>query len=153
MTASNVRVARIIHASRDAIYRAFLNGTALAAWLPPKGMTARVHAFDGREGGLYRMSLIYAEPSHPPGKTTPDTDTFEGRFVTLVPNSRIVQELRFDTKDPAFVGTMTIDWSLADVEGGTEVTVEFRNAPPGIHPGDHEAAGRSSLDNLAAFVE
>jgi uncharacterized protein YndB with AHSA1/START domain len=153
MTNSNLRVSRVIRAPREAIYRVFLNGTALAAWLPPEGMTARVHAFDGREGGLYRMSLIHAEPGHPPGKTTADTDTFDGRFVKLVPNTLIVQESTFDSNDPGFSGTMTIEWALADAADGTEVTVRVRNVPPGISAQDHEAGILSSLENLAAFVE
>ncbi|MFL5385322.1 MAG: SRPBCC domain-containing protein [Longimicrobiaceae bacterium] len=65
---ASTKVSRIIRAPRPAIYRACLDPDALAAWRVPDGMTARVHAFDGREGGTYRMSLTYADPADAPGK-------------------------------------------------------------------------------------
>jgi len=40
----------------------------------PIGMTSHVHAFDAREGGLFRVSLTYDAPSST-GKTTAHTDT------------------------------------------------------------------------------
>ena len=46
-------------------------------------MTSRVHAFDGREGGSFRISLTY-DGQAGTGKTTAHTDTFHGRFVKLV---------------------------------------------------------------------
>jgi uncharacterized protein YndB with AHSA1/START domain len=50
----------VIRASREAVYRAFLDPSALAAWMAPEGMTGRVHAFEGREGGGYWMSPFYS---------------------------------------------------------------------------------------------
>jgi hypothetical protein len=38
------------------------------------------------------MSLTYLESEHPaPGKTSSDTDTFEGTFAELVPDERHVE--------------------------------------------------------------
>lgn len=54
----------------------------------PSGMTSHVHAFDAREGGLFRISLTYDEPTGI-GKTTARTDTYHGRFVKLVTNDRL----------------------------------------------------------------
>ncbi len=71
----------------------------------------------------------------------------------MIPDERIVQLIEFESKDPAFAGPMTIKWTLADVPGGTEVTVLCENAPEGIRPNDHEAGFRSTLENLAAFTE
>ncbi len=100
------------------------------------------------------MSLTYLEPAHMPrGKTTEDTDTFQGRFAELVPNERVVQVVEFETNDPALTGPMIITWILSDTAGGTEVTVLYENEPEGIRPEDHEAGGRSTLANLAAFTE
>ncbi len=49
-------------------------------------MRGRVHTFEPREGGKFRMSLIYQNPEDPQrGKTSEDTDTFQGRFVELAP--------------------------------------------------------------------
>jgi uncharacterized protein YndB with AHSA1/START domain len=145
---------RVIKASRRRIYEAFVDPEALVSWLPPKGMSGRIDAFDAREGGTYRMTLTYENADHPPlGKTSESSDTVEGRFLELVPDDRIVQAVEFESDDPASAGTMTMTWSLAAVPGGTEVTIICVNVPDGIRQEDHDAGLKSSLDNLAAFVE
>ena len=53
------RTSRVIKASREALYQAFTDPEALAAWMAPEGMTGKVHEFDGRVGGGYSMSLFY----------------------------------------------------------------------------------------------
>lgn len=147
-------VSRIIKAPRKTIYRAFVDPEAVVAWLPPKGMKGHVYAFDAREGGAYRLSLTYEGPQHAvPGKSSEHVDIVRGRFVKLIPDERIVQRVEFESEDPAFAGAMTIDWSLADVPGGTEVAIRCENVPEGIRPEDHEIGMRSSLENLAAFTE
>jgi uncharacterized protein YndB with AHSA1/START domain len=147
-------VSRIIKAPRRTIYQAFLDPEALVSWLPPGGMEGRVSEFDAREGGAYRMSLTYVESDHSPrGKTSEHTDTFRVRFLELIPDERIVWSIKFESTDPAFAGPMTIKWTLADVPGGTDVTVLCENEPKGIRPDDHEAGFRSTLENLAAFTE
>jgi len=94
------------------------------------------------------------ESDHSPrGKTSEHTDVIRGRFLEMIPDERIVQLIEFESKDPAFAGPMTIKWTLADVPGGTEVTVLCEKAPEGIRPNDHEAGFRSTLENLAAFTE
>ena len=49
-------------------------------------MSGHVHVFDAREGGIFRISLKYQDQAHwLSGKTSEDTDTFQGRFVELSP--------------------------------------------------------------------
>lgn len=147
-------VSRVIDAPPESIYRAFLDQDALATWLPPGSMKAVVHAFDGREGGTFRMSLIYPEDERSPrGKTSESTDTFRGKFVKLIPCERIVWAIEFESADPSFAGEMMITWTLARAGSGTLVTVLCENIPRGIRPEDNEAGSRSSLENLAAFIE
>ena len=143
---------RVIDASPQSIYRAFIDPEALASWLPPQGMTGRMHAFDARPGGSYRMTLTYRDAGHA-GKTSENSDTVGGRFLELVPNEKIVQEVEFQSDDAAFAGTMTMTWSIAAVPGGSEVTIRCENVPEGIRKEDHDAGLKSSLDNLAAFTE
>jgi uncharacterized protein YndB with AHSA1/START domain len=78
-------MSRRVNAPRAIVYRALLDARAVATWKVPTGMTSRVHAFDGREGGLFRISLTYDAPAGA-GKTTAHTDTDHGRFVKLVPD-------------------------------------------------------------------
>jgi uncharacterized protein YndB with AHSA1/START domain len=141
-------------ASREALYRAFTDPSALAAWLAPEGMTGKVHAFDGRVGGGYRMSLFYPESEQVyRGKTFEREDRFTARFVELTPPARIVQAITFDSTDPAFAGEMAMTVTFDDKDGGTEVTILFEDIPPGIRPEDNDAGTRSSLEKLARYVE
>ena len=59
----------------------------------------------------------------------------------------------FESDDPAFAGEMKMTWSVSSVPGGTNVSIICENAPEGIGQEDHEAALRSTLDNLATLVE
>lgn len=145
---------RTIRASPGAIYRAFVDPVSLAAWLPPKGMTARIERFEPRVGGAYRIVLTYDAPDPAaPGKATADSDIAEGRFVALGPGELIAWEVAFPSADPAFAGTMTMAWRLKEVRDGTEVTIICESVPAGIRKEDHDAGLRSTLENLAKFVE
>lgn len=154
---ASTEVSTVIDAPRADVYRAFLDPDAVVAWLPPDGMTGRVHRFDPREGGEFRISLTYRDPADSPGgaggKTTADTDTHRGRFVELVPDEKVVAVVEFESDDPGFAGEMRITVTLADADGGTEVTYLCENVPGGIRPEDNEAGCRSSLRKLAALVE
>ena len=79
----------------------------------PTGMTSHVHGFDAREGGLFRISITYDEPTGT-GKTTAQTDTYHGRFVKLASNEQVVEQVEFETTDPSMRGEMTITLSLAE---------------------------------------
>src|ERR671938_137573 len=114
---SSTRINRRIHAPRAAVYRALLDARAVAAWMVPAGMTSQVHAFDAREGGSFRISLTYDEPTGT-GKTTAHTDTYHGRFVKLVPDEEVVEVVEFETTNPALLGEMTITMTLVDADGG-----------------------------------
>ncbi|WP_020695574.1 SRPBCC domain-containing protein [Reyranella massiliensis] len=147
-------VSRIIKASPRALYRAFLDPKSVATWRPPAGMTARIFAFDAREGGGYRMAFDYsADDRSVRGKTSEHSDGFEGRFAKLDPDRCIVEEIDFESDDPDFRGTMRLTTTFEPVAAGTRVTVLCENAPAGIKDSDHRVGIESSLANLAAFTE
>jgi uncharacterized protein YndB with AHSA1/START domain len=150
MTATRIR--SHVDAPRASVYRALLDARAVATWMVPDGMTSQVHTFEPREGGSFRISLTYDAPTGT-GKTTAHTDTFHGRFVTLVPNERVVEVVEFETPDPAMRGEMTITYTLTDADCGTDVATVHDNLPPGLSPADNETGWRMSLAKLAKFVE
>lgn len=145
---------RLINASPQTIYRAFVDPEAWVKWLPPSGMTGRMLAFDLREGGSYRMALTYVrlDPGMR-GKTSADMDVAEGRFLEVVENERMVHLVTFESGDPVFAGEMTMTWALSSVSGGTMASIICENVPPRIGQEAHDAGLKSTLDNLAAFVE
>lgn len=126
---------------------------ALERWLPPEGMAGRIGRFDPRPGGRFRMELTYLDAAGSPGKTSSSQDVTEVEIAALQPDARVVWRIDFASDDPAFAGTMTMTWALAEVEGGTEVSVRADDVPPAISASDHEAGIASSLANLAAYVE
>lgn len=145
---------RVIAASSQTIYRAFVDPEAWSYWLPPEGMTGHIYEFDARPGGAYRMALTYRGDDHPnAGKTTGNTDLVHGRFLEFVPNERIVQLVTFESDDPRFAGEMRMTWRLSPLADGTEVSFICENVPEGIRKEDHDVGLRSTLENLAKFVE
>jgi len=148
------RASRVIGAAPHAIFKAFIDPEALASWLPPEGMTCRIHVFEPRQGGSYRMALSYDAPDHStPGKSSEHIDIVCGRFIEMVPDERIVQAVDFESEDAAFSGTMIMTWSLAEVSSGTLVTIMCENVPCGISKEDHDEGLNSTLDNLANYME
>lgn len=145
-------VTRRVNAPREKVYRALLDAQAVATWKVPPGMSSHVHGFDAREGGSYRISLTYDEPTGT-GKTTAHTDTYHGRFVRLIPNEQVVEVVEFETTDPDLRGEMTITTSLMEVDGGTEVLALHEGLPTGLSPADNETGWRLALERLAELVE
>lgn len=152
---SNNRIdsaSKVIKASPEAIYHAFMKPQDLVSWLPPKGMSASIDVFDAREGGAYRIILTYETDKEHQGKTSAHTDVTEGKFLTLVPAAKIVLSGNFDSDDPAFSGEMVQTWYLEAVAEGTKVTIICENVPPGIRKEDHDTGLNSTLQNLAEFI-
>ncbi|ARU53364.1 uncharacterized protein YndB with AHSA1/START domain [Cellulosimicrobium cellulans] len=143
---------RLVAAAPRDVYRALVDQGALAAWLPPDGMTGRFEHFDLRPGGGYRMVLAYDDPRAEPGKTGEGTDVVDVAIVDLVPDRKVVQQVDFASDDPAFAGTMTMTWTVEPDGDGARVTVRATGVPPGISPEDHAAGMASSLAHLDAHV-
>lgn len=141
-----------LDAPREAVYRALLDPDAIRKWMVPPGMTSRIHAFDPREDGTFRISLTYDKPTGA-GKTTAQSDTYHGRFVKLVENEQVVEVVEFETDNPALQGEMTVTFTLTEAEGGTNVLAVHDQLPPGLSPADNELGWRLSLTQLAALLE
>ncbi|MQY34296.1 hypothetical protein SRB17_22620 [Streptomyces sp. RB17] len=147
------RVSRHIQAPPHAVYRALTDADAIAAWRVPAGMTARVHTFDAREGGTFRISLTYGDASAA-GKSGGHTDTYHGRFARLEPDALVVEVFEFETDDDALRGTVTQTTTLtAADDGGTDVEILHEGLPDAIPREDNELGTRMALDNLARLVE
>jgi uncharacterized protein YndB with AHSA1/START domain len=148
----STRVSRHVNAPRPAVYRALVDAGAIAEWRVPDGMTARVHEFDAREGGAFRISLSYDTPAGT-GKSAAHTDTYHGHFVRLVPDEQVVEVFEFETADPGLRGEMTMTTTLTDAGGGTDVLVVHEGIPDQVPAADNETGTRMALASLARLVE
>ena len=140
---NTVQFHRVLRATPDRVYRAFLDPDAMAKWLPPNGFTGRVHQIDARVGGSYRMSFT--------NFTTGSSHSFGGEYVELVPNERIRHTDRFD--DPNLPGVMMVTITLKKVTLGTEVHITQEGLPDVIPPDACVMGWQESLTLLAKLVE
>lgn len=143
MSTHTVRLHRVVRATPERIYRAFLDAAAMNKWLPPNGFTGTVHQMDAKVGGSYRMSFT--------NFTTGDTHAFGGEYLELVPNELIRYNCKFD--DPNLPGTMQTTVSLRQVSCGTELNV-VQEGIPEIIPNEGCYLGwQESLALLTLLVE
>lgn len=140
---STVRLHRVLRATPDKIYRAFLDADAMAKWLPPNGFTGKVHHLDARVGGTYKMSFTNFGTGH--------SHDFGGRYVELVPQQRIRHTDTFD--DPNLRGEMQTTISLKKVSCGTEVDIVQEGIPEAIPAELCYLGWQESLILLAQLVE
>src|SRR5512147_641391 len=111
MPTNTIRLHRVLRASPEKIYRAFLDAAALAKWLPPHGFTCTVHHLDAKVGGTYKMTFT--------NFSTGSSHSFGGKYLELKPAARIVATDLFD--DPNLPGQMKTTWTFTKVSVGTEV--------------------------------
>ncbi len=145
----SAQVSGHVSAPRSAVYRALLDAAAIAKWRVPAGMSSRVHEFDAREGGSFRVSLTYDAPTDT-GKSALRTGTYHGHFVKLVPNEQVVEVFEFEIADPELRGQMTTP--LTEAAGGTDVLVVHEGIPGKVPVAGNETGTRMALANLAKLA-
>ena len=141
--ASTIRLHRILRATPERVYRAFLEPDALVKWMPPNGFTGQVHHMDVRIGGAYKMSFT--------NFSTGQRHTFGGEYLELVPHERIRHTDRFD--DPNLPGTIQVTIALKQVSCGTELNITQEEVPDIIPPEACYLGWQESLTLLAKLVE
>ena len=140
---NTVRLHRVVTTKPEKIYRAFLEGDALAKWLPPNGFTCTVHELDAKAGGRFKLSFR--------NFTTGHSHSFGGEYLELVPYERIIYTDKFD--DPNLPGEIQVTVTLKQVSCGTELHIVQAGLPDVIPPEACYLGWQQSLRNLARLVE
>ena len=143
METSTVTLRRVLRASPEKIYRAFLEPAALAKWIPPYGFTCEVHHLDARVGGTFRMSFT--------NFSTGNGNAFGGDYLELVPNELLRYTDTFD--DPNLPGEMTVTVVLKQVMCGTDISITQAGIPAMIPVEMCYLGWQESLAQLANLVE
>lgn len=138
-----IRLHRVIKASPEKVYRAFLDPAAMCKWLPPHGFTGTIHHLDAKVGGTYKMSFT--------NFTTGQSHSFGGEYLELIMNERIRHTDVFD--DPNLPDVMQVTVSLKAVSCGTELNVAQEGVPDVIPPEMCYLGWQESLEQLAKLVE
>ncbi|HEU5395725.1 MAG TPA: SRPBCC family protein [Verrucomicrobiae bacterium] len=140
---NTIHLHRVLKAKPERVYRAFLDADAMVKWLPPHGFTARVHQWEAKVGGTYKMSFT--------NFTTGTSHTFGGKFLELKPNELIRHTDRFD--NPGLPGEMQTTIRLREVFCGTELSITQEGIPAPIPAEACYLGWQESLTLLAQLVE
>ena len=143
MPTGTVRLHRILKARPDKVYRAFIEPEAMARWLPPYGFLCKVHHFEPRVGGTFRMSFL--------NFSSGNAHAFGGEYLELVPGERIRYTDRFE--DPNLPGEIQVTVELKAVSCGTELSVVQSGIPEVIPVEMCYLGWQESLAQLALLVE
>ena len=138
-----IRLHRVLRATPERIYRAFLDADAMVKWLPPNGFTAKVHHMDARVGGTFKMSFTNFSTGH--------SHSFGGEYLELTPHERLRYTDVFD--DPNLPGVINVTVTLKKVSVGTEVNIEQAGVPEVIPAEACYLGWQQSLLMLAKLVE
>ena len=143
MATGTVRLHRVLRAKPERVFRAFLDADGMAKWLPPYGFTCKVHEFNPKVGGSFRMSFA--------NFTSGNSHSFGGKYLEIVPHTRIRYTDKFD--DPNLPGEMSVTVNLKQVSCGTELNVVQEGIPEAIPTEMCYLGWQESLVQLAQLVE
>lgn len=143
MQTNTIKLHRVVKAPPERVYKAFVDPDAMCKWLPPNGFTAKMHSFDGKVGGSYKMSFT--------NFGTGKSHSFGGKYLELVPGEKIRYTDIFD--DPNLPGTMTCTITLKKVLCGTDVSITQEGVPAVIPAEMCYLGWQDSLNQLTNLVE
>ncbi len=143
MSSNSVSLHRVFAAPVEKVFKAFVDADAMAAWLPPYGFVCKVHHFDPKVGGSYRMSFT--------NFTTGNSHSFGGEYLEIVPNELMKYNDKFD--DPNLPGLMITTIHFKSVLCGTELTATQEGIPEMIPAEMCYLGWQESLDKLKRLVE
>jgi uncharacterized protein YndB with AHSA1/START domain len=137
-----VTLHRVIPATAERIYRAFITPDAMCKWLPPHGFTGHMHEMDARVGGKYKMSFTNFNSG--------GTHAFGGEYLDMKPGELLRYANRFD--DPNLPGTMNVTVKLRATPFGTEVNIVQEGIPDVIPVEACYLGWQESLELLTQLV-
>ena len=143
MGTNTIRLHRVLRATPERIYRAFLDADAMVKWLPPNGFTCKVHHMDTKVGGTFKMSFT--------NFTTGKSHSFGGQYLELVPHERLRYTDNFD--DPNLPVEIRVTVTLKKVSCGTEVDIVQEGVPDVIPAEACYFGWQESLILLGKLVE
>ena len=124
MAEFSVELTRVVAASRERVYRAFLDPATLQRWMCPHDHAVGHAEVDERAGGRHRVEFLDGDGGR---------HAFDSVIRELVPGERIDLDFTFEGPEPHMREDTRLTVTLADVDGGTEVRLvqeRITLAPP-----------------------
>lgn len=134
---------RVLTASPEKVFKAFIDADAMAAWLPPYGFVCKVHSMDAKVGGAYKMSFT--------NFSTGNSHSFGGKYLEIVPRELLKYTDTFD--DPNLPGEMITTVQMKSVSCGTEINIVQEGIPETIPVEMCYLGWQESLEKLKRLVE
>ena len=139
-TTAELELKRVIAAPREDVFRAWTEADALSARFGPKGVAARITKLDPRPGGRYRCEM-----------NEDGTYGVAGQFSEVAPSQRLVFTWTWENGHFADIET-EVEITLADVPGGTELTLVHRRLSGDEAREKHAQGWNGSLDCLDDYL-
>jgi len=143
MAGNTVTLHRVLKASPEKVYRAFIEESALASWIPPYGFTCTIQEMNVALGGSFRMSFH--------NFSTGNGHSFGGTYLEIIPNELLKYSDRFD--DPNLPGELITTVRLQKVSVGTEIKIVQEGIPEAIPVEMCYLGWQESLEKLTKLVE
>jgi uncharacterized protein YndB with AHSA1/START domain len=142
-----LRLSRVFRARRETVFRAWGSAEHVKRWFAPEGCDVAEAAVEMRVGGKFELNM-----------RSPCLENWlRGTFVEIVPNERLVLDMRIEDGDGAPLFSAYTELNFTDVPGGTRLDVTqtytlidlskawmLQGAPQGWN---------STLDNLEREVQ
>ncbi len=143
MKNNKVTLHRVLTASPEKVFKAFIDADAMAAWLPPYGFVCKVHIMDAKVGGAYKMSFT--------NFSTGNSHSFGGKYLEIIPKELLKYTDTFD--DPNLPGEMITTVHMKSVSCGTEINIVQEGIPEAIPVEMCYLGWQESLEKLKRLVE
>ncbi len=139
---NTVKLHHVLSAPPERVFKAFIDPDALVKWMAPHGFTAKVHHWDAKVGGTYKMSFS--------NFSTGSSQSFGGSYHEMIPNQLLRYTDQFD--DPNLTGQIEVTIQLNPVSVGTEVYITQSGIPDVIPAEACYLGWQESLQLLTLLV-
>ncbi len=140
-TSTSLRVARVINADPDVVFRAWTEPEHLERWSCPEGATIADVEVDLAVGGRYRIRMTGAEGQR---------HTAFGVYREIDPPHRLVYTWDWE-EDDYRVGETLVTVEFKNLGEATEVVLTHELFPSAEAKSSHEEGWTSCLDRLAGI--
>jgi uncharacterized protein YndB with AHSA1/START domain len=108
-----LKLSRILRAKRETVFQAWSTAEHVSRWFAPEGCTVVKANVEMRVGGPFELKMSAPGMVH----------WLRGTFAEVVPNTRLVLDMRIDDGDGAPLFRAYTEIDFADAPGGTRLDV------------------------------
>ncbi len=141
-TQPTLRLTRRFKARREAVFEAWTNPEALAAWFGPDGVQTRNFAIEACPGGRFSLEMYEEDGVYP----------VSGVYREISPPERIVLSWVWGHGELAGLETV-VTIELREMEGGTELTLVHEGLPTDIARDKHEGGWIGCFTSLEQYLD